>query len=127
MKHAIDVKSQRLQFTCFCADVNINRRNIYNHFRIHFIFTPNGLDTKVMRAQTRGSSAPWALTTLNATRLALLQTQPDTAWHGGGVLIIDETGEGCADVPFARKGMPPRTCRVSIWEVSGKLIAMWSV
>jgi SRSO17 transposase len=37
--------------------------------------------------------APWSLTNINTTRLALLQAHPETAWHGGGVLIIDETGD----------------------------------
>lgn len=65
--------------------------------------------------------APWSLTTLNATRLALLQAHPETAWHGRGVLIIDETGEGCADVPFVRKIRIQPMYRVSILVVSARL------
>jgi len=37
--------------------------------------------------------APWSATAVNTQRLALLQADPRTRWHGGGVLIIDETGD----------------------------------
>lgn len=47
----------------------------------------------VQRLQFFVSEAPWDATTLNRRRLALLQTDPATAPHARGVLIIDDTGD----------------------------------
>ena len=39
------------------------------------------------------SESTWDATAVTARRLELLQVDPGTAPHGGGVLIIDETGD----------------------------------
>ena len=50
-------------------------------------------EANVERLQHFLVDAPWSAVDINAQRLKLLQANPATRWHGGGVLIIDETGD----------------------------------
>ena len=50
-------------------------------------------EANVERLQHFLVDAPWSAADLNAQRLKLLQANPVTRWHEGGVLIIDETGD----------------------------------
>lgn len=47
----------------------------------------------VQRLQSFVTESPWSATTLNARRLEVLQADPRTTTHGGGVLILDDTGD----------------------------------
>ena len=48
---------------------------------------------EVQRLQYFLSEAEWSAEALNARRLALLQAEPATAAHRGGVLVLDDTGD----------------------------------
>jgi SRSO17 transposase len=48
---------------------------------------------EVQRLQYFLSEAEWSAEVLNARRLALLQAEPATAAHSGGVLVLDDTGD----------------------------------
>src|SRR5690349_19725957 len=48
---------------------------------------------EVQRLQYFLSEADWSAEALNARRLALLQSEADTAAHCGGVLVLDDTGD----------------------------------
>ena len=47
----------------------------------------------VQRLQGFVTESPWEATALNQRRLELLQADPRMTTHGGGVLILDETGD----------------------------------
>lgn len=54
------------------------------------------------------SESSWDAVEVNKRRLALLLEHPNLSPHGQGALVIDETGEGCADVPFVKMDTTPR-------------------
>src|SRR5256884_1666828 len=56
---------------------------------------------------------------VNARRLELLLADPGTAPHGGGVLIIDDSGD-------RKDGTGPRTWAGSIWAGTARPAAAWS-
>jgi hypothetical protein len=47
----------------------------------------------VQRLQSFVTESPWEVTALNERRLELLQADPHTTTHAGGVLILDDTGD----------------------------------
>jgi SRSO17 transposase len=50
-------------------------------------------DAAVQRLQNFVSEAPWEARAVNQRRLEVLQADPQSTTHAGGVLIIDDTGD----------------------------------
>jgi len=61
-------------------------------------------DAAVQRLQHFVSESTWEAAAVNQRRLELLQADPLTTTHGGGVLIIDDTGDRKSGTQTAHVG-----------------------
>jgi SRSO17 transposase len=73
----------------------------------------------VQRLQFFLSESRWDRGRVNDRRLELLLSDPATAPHGGGVLVIDDSGT-------ARTAARPRTWAISGWAGTARPTTAWS-
>ena len=59
-------------------------------------------EARVQSLQWYLSESTWDMAAINRQRIELLLNTPGLRPNGDGVLAIDETGEVCDDVPFAK-------------------------
>ena len=79
---------------------------------------------EVQRLQYFLSEADWSAEALNARRLALLQAEAATAAHGGGVLVLDDTGDRKDGTATAHVG---RQYLGSVGKIDNGIVAVTSL
>src|SRR5260370_18235689 len=80
----------------------------------------------VQRLQFFLSESRWDPDAVNARRLELLRADPATAPHGGGVLVIDDSGDRKDGVKTAHVGRqyppPPGAAQLRVQLLLGRLV-----
>jgi SRSO17 transposase len=82
-------------------------------------------ESRVQSLQWYLSESTWEAAAVNRARVELILNTPGLKPHEQGALVIDETGEGCADVPFVKLDTKRRMWVGSIWRTWAKSTVVW--
>jgi SRSO17 transposase len=82
-------------------------------------------EARVQSLQWFLSESTWEAAAVNRARVELILKTPGLKPHAQGAFVIDETGEVCHDVPFAKPDTRRHMWVGSIWRTWAKLTIAW--